>query len=105
MQQPPPPPPAVPVGPAGPPEQIPNYLVQSILVTICCCLPAGIPAIVFAAQVDSKARVGDIAGALNASKNAKMWCSIAFALGLAAVAFQLLWIVLGLGGAFVDLPQ
>jgi len=26
-----------------------NYLVESIVVTICCCLPFGIAAIVFAA--------------------------------------------------------
>ena len=37
----------------GGPVNIPNYLVQAILVTICCCLPAGIVAIVFAAQVPS----------------------------------------------------
>ena len=61
--------------------KIPNYLVQAILVTFCCCLPFGIPAIVFAAQVDGKAASGDIAGARDSSKNAKLWCWIAFALG------------------------
>jgi uncharacterized membrane protein YvbJ len=31
------------------PVDVPNYLVFAILVTILCCLPAGIPAIVYAA--------------------------------------------------------
>src|SRR5437762_2059610 len=41
-------------GSAAPPpaQPIPNYLAQAILVTVFCCLPFGIPAIVFAAQVN-----------------------------------------------------
>jgi hypothetical protein len=64
--------------------KIPNYLVQSILVTLCCCLPFGIPAIVYAAQVNSKQAAGDLAGALDSSQKAKMWCWIGFGIGLAA---------------------
>jgi hypothetical protein len=62
---------------------VPNYLVFAILVTVLCCLPAGIPAIVYAAQVNGKLQAGDIAGAQAASKNAKMWCWIAAGAGLA----------------------
>ena len=62
---------------------VPNYLVFAILSTVLCCLPAGIPAIVYAAQVNGKLQLGDIAGAQAASKNAKMWCWISFGLGLA----------------------
>ena len=47
--------------PAAPSVRIKNYLVESILVTICCCLPFGIAAIVFAAQVNGKLQAGDIA--------------------------------------------
>jgi hypothetical protein len=61
---------------------IPNYLVFSILATVLCCLPAGIVAIVYAAQVNGKLQAGDIAGAQLASKNAKMWCWISFGVGL-----------------------
>lgn len=67
---------------AAPPSPPPNYLVFAILVTIFCCLPFGIVAIVFAAQVNSKAAAGDYAGALDASKKAKTWCWVAFILGL-----------------------
>jgi len=56
---------------------VPNYLVQAILVTICCCWPFGIPAIVYASQVNGKLAAGDITGANNSSKSAKMWCWIA----------------------------
>jgi hypothetical protein len=65
-------------------QKVPNYLVQAILVTLCCCLPVGIPAIVFAAQVNSKVAAGDLAGAEVASRKAKMWCWIAFGLGIVA---------------------
>ncbi|MGB7598801.1 MAG: CD225/dispanin family protein [Candidatus Sulfotelmatobacter sp.] len=60
-----------------------NYLVFAILATVLCCLPAGIPAIIYAAQVNGKLQAGDIAGAQAASNNAKMWCWISFGLGLA----------------------
>jgi hypothetical protein len=64
-----------------------NYLVFAILVTIFCCLPAGIPAIVFAAQVNAKLQAGDLAGAQAASNNAKLWCMISAgaALGIAVI--------------------
>ena len=64
---------------AKPPKQsfakgsVPNYLVWAILATLCCCLPTGIAAIVYAAQVDGKLAAGDYEGALAASNNAKMW--------------------------------
>ncbi len=66
------------------PVTIPNYLVQAILVTLCCCLPFGIVSIVYAAQVNAKAKSGDIQGALDSSGKAKMWCWIGFAIGLVA---------------------
>ncbi len=61
---------------------IPNYLVHAILVTIFCCLPFGIVAIVYAAQVDGKLGVGDYAGARLASDNAKKWALVALFCGL-----------------------
>ena len=63
---------------------VPNYLVESILATIFCCLPFGIPAIVFSSQVDSKLSAGDYEGALEASRKAKTWCWVAFGCGVAA---------------------
>ena len=65
-----------------PGEVIPNYLWQSIVCTVCCCWPLGIPAIVYAAQVNTKVLQGDLEGARNSSHNARMWCWIAFGAGL-----------------------
>ena len=74
------PPASVPYGQPRP--DIPNYLVYSILVTACCCLPLGIVAIVYSAQVGTKLSVGDVAGATAASSSAKLWCWIGFACGV-----------------------
>lgn len=69
---------------AGAPVKIPNYLMQSVLVTLCCCLPLGVVAIVNSAQVDSRVAAGDIAGAQQASKNAKMFAWLGVAGGIVA---------------------
>ncbi len=61
----------------------PNYLVFAILTTIFCCQVLGIVSIVFAAQVNAKWNSGDIQGAMEASKNAKLWAWIAFGSGIA----------------------
>ncbi|MGZ7060859.1 MAG: CD225/dispanin family protein, partial [Candidatus Angelobacter sp.] len=55
---------------------ISNYLVFAILTTVFCCLLTGIPAIIYASQVNTKLQIGDVAGAQAASNNAKMWCWI-----------------------------
>ncbi len=68
--------------PAAPPVEIPNHLVQSILVTIFCCVPLGIPAIIFAAQVNGKLAAGDVEGAMEASRKAKLWSNWACGVGI-----------------------
>ena len=72
---------------------VPNYLVQAILCTLFCCLPAGIVSIVYAAQVNSKLAVGDRAGAIQSSENAKKWAWVSFGVGLAAVVIYIVVIV------------
>ncbi len=85
----------------GPPppygRPIPNYLWQSIVVTVLCCLPAGVVAIVFATKVDGRRQIGDINGAFAASKKARMWCIIAV---LAGVASFIIFFILALAGGF-----
>jgi len=81
--------------PQQPRVNIPNYLAQAILVTIFCCVPFGIPAIVFAAQVNGKIATGDIEGATASSKKAKMWCWLSFGTGLTIIAIYFLFILLG----------
>jgi hypothetical protein len=77
----------------------PNYLVFAILTTIFCCQILGIVSIVFAAQVNSRWNSGDHQGALDASKNAKLWAWIAFGSGLIiGLVFTLLAIFGALAG-------
>src|SRR5262245_11816299 len=65
-------------------ENIPNYLTQAILVTLCCCWPLGIVAIVQAAKVNGFVGSGDYESARRASDSAKMWCWVSFVGGLLA---------------------
>ena len=72
---------------------VPNYLVQAILCTLFCCLPAGIVSIVYAAQVNSKLAVGDRMGAIQSSENAKKWAWVSFGIGLALVAIYIVIVI------------
>jgi len=85
-------------GATAAPAQIPNYLWQSIVVTLCCCLPFGIVGIIFASQVNDKLRRGDIQGAMIASKNAKTWVLVGFICGIVAIVLYALFF----GGALIQ---
>lgn len=76
-------------------QHVPNYLTQAILVTLFCCVPFGIVAIVYSAQVNPKLSVGDYIGARQASDKARMWCWWSFGIGLAAVAFYVAMAFIG----------
>lgn len=82
-----------------------NWLVESILVTIFCCLPFGIAGIVFASQVNSKFQMGDYSGALKASQDAGRWTKIGFFIGLAQVVIGILWILFFGGLAYFSSHQ
>jgi hypothetical protein len=75
---------------------IPNYLWQSIVVTILCCWPLGIPAIVYAAKVDGLKLRGDIQGAMAASASARKWCWAAGGIGGAVI---LIWVLFAIFAA------
>lgn len=80
-------------------ENIPNYLWQSIVVTILCCWPLGIPAIIFSAKVNGFVLKGDVTAAREASSKAKMWCWISFGLGIVAGIIGIIFQLLFLAGA------
>lgn len=83
--------------PAGAPASVPNYLIPAII-SLFCCLPLGIAGVIFAAQVNTKVAAGDTAGALDASKKAKLFSFIAIGLGLAALlGYILIWVIMGIG--------
>jgi hypothetical protein len=74
-----------PIGPVN------NHMAMAILVTIFCCLPFGIVAIVNAAQVNKKIAIGDYNGAIASSKQAKTWATVSLVTGVVVVA---LWILI-----------
>lgn len=69
------------------------WLTEAILVTVLCCAPFGIPAIIHAAKVEFRYRNGNYEGAKASSKVAKKWVTIGFILGLALVLFYILYFV------------
>lgn len=85
-----------PPSPTAAPANIPNYLIPAIL-SLFCCWPLSIVAIIFAAQVNGKVASGDIQGAMDASKKAKLFSFIAIGLGLAVGLIYLVLMVLGVG--------
>jgi hypothetical protein len=58
-----------------------NYLTESILVVLFCCMPFGIAAIVNAASVQGYWYGGNYRAARRASDQARMWCWVAFGIG------------------------
>jgi hypothetical protein len=68
------------------------------IISLFCCLPLGIVAVIFAAQVNGKAQAGDLAGATESAKKAKMFSFIAIGLGLAAIiCYVLFFLIMGIG--------
>lgn len=72
-----------------------SWLVESILVTILCCLPFGIAGIVNASKVESRWYAGDKAGAQRASEDAARWTKIGFFGGLAFIVIYTILVVAG----------
>ncbi|MCF1765457.1 CD225/dispanin family protein [Corynebacterium argentoratense] len=73
-----------------------NFLIPNILATIFCCLPAGIVGIIMSLKVDKLYNAGDIAGAQQASKTAKLWMIASIVLGI--VGGIIYGVVLALSG-------
>lgn len=82
--------------PAGGSETVPNNMVLAII-SIFCCWPLAIPAIIFASQVNQKLAAGDVAGAQDASKKAKTFSYIALGLGALWLVFVIIYVVFVIG--------
>lgn len=77
-----------------------TWLVESILVTLFCCLPFGIAGIVHASKVESAFYAGDVDGAMRASQEAAKWTKIGFWIGAAVVILYVIFIaIVGVTGA------
>lgn len=78
--------------PVGTQNTVPNNMVIAIIAAVVsflmCCLPHGVISVIFASQVNKKAAAGDIAGATQAAKNAKLWAII-------SIAVSVVWLIIG----------
>ena len=88
--------------PPVPTQSVPNYLVWSILITVAslclCCVVGTIPgivAIVYSSQVNSKLNAGDLSGAAEASRNAKLWCWITTGLCILGLLLNIVFYATG----------
>ncbi len=67
-----------------------TWMLESILVTLFCCLPFGIAGIVFASKVSSLHASGKYDEALQASKDAGKWTKIGFFVGIAGIIIYMI---------------
>ncbi len=98
-------PPEIPVPPTGdkynseyddiPPLKPTNWLWQSIIATILCCIPFGIVGIIFASRVDSLYYNQRYQEAEISARKAKMWALLAFGAGF---LYLIIWIILMASG-------
>ncbi|MCB0770316.1 MAG: CD225/dispanin family protein [Flavobacteriales bacterium] len=80
-----------------------NWLVESILVRIFCCLPFGIVGIINAANVNTKFDSGDIEGARRASAEAGKWTKIGFWVSIGFFVLYIGLMFLGVAGSLLSL--
>jgi len=73
-----------------------NWLVESILVTILCCLPFGIVGIINATKVETLWNTGQRDAAIKASQDAGKWVRIGFFVGIATYIVVALLEIFGL---------
>lgn len=83
------------LGAAGSPVKVDTWLWQSIVATVCCCLPLGIVGIVFAAQAQSAVNVGNYSEGQEKARLAKIFSLISFGLGVVFVGG---WLLLAAAG-------
>jgi hypothetical protein len=83
----------------------PNYLIPAILITLFCCLPGGIVAIMNATKVNGAYAAGDVAGAQTASANALKWVKISVGVGIAVWVLVILFYVIVFGAMMASMPR
>lgn len=71
-----------------------NNLVWAILVTLMCCQPFGIPAIVNASKVELLWSAGRKAEAVEKAESAKKWCWVGAICGVCGVVLAVIYYVL-----------
>lgn len=72
-----------------------DYLVESILVTVFCCMIFGILGIVYSVQANSAFSSGNITAANEFSAKAKQWVTYGFWCGIAVVGIYAILALMG----------
>ena len=72
-----------------------DYLVESILVTLFCCMVFGILGIVYSVQANSAFSSGNITAANEFSAKAKQWVTYGFWCGIAVVVIYAILALMG----------
>ncbi len=86
-----------PVYPPGQPP-IKNWFIESVLVTILCCMPLGIGGIINAASVDRLASYGDFEGARRAASRARNFVLAAVVTGvLSTLVYVVMQFIVSIG--------
>ncbi len=77
------------------PPMPPTHLVWAVVMTVLCCLPAGVVAIVFASQVSSRYYAGNYEGARRSSELAEIWIIVSFVLGVLTSTLYMPMVIAG----------
>jgi Interferon-induced transmembrane protein len=78
-----------------------NWLIESILVTLFCCLPLGIVGIINATKVETKFNAGDIEGAEQSAAEAKKWTTYGAIGGAVVIVIYIIFMVVAGGAAMM----
>lgn len=89
------PPVSIPYTPPYPDLPPKNWLLESILITIFCCLPLGIVGIINATKVETLWQTGNKDASIKASKEAAKWVKIGFFVGIACIGLYMLLVLFG----------
>lgn len=77
-----------------------SYLLESILVTLFCCLPLGIVGIVYASSVEDKYYRGDYFGAERASREARKFMRLGLFIGIAVKGASIIAVAISMFFSF-----
>lgn len=78
------------------------YLVLSILTTVCCCIPTGIVAIVYAARINNAVNLENYAEAQRLARTGRIWIIVSVVVGILKwTLFFLVYIgIMGMGAYY-----
>jgi ABC-type Fe3+ transport system permease subunit len=75
-----------------------NNLVIAIIATavsfLFCCIPHGLISLIFATQVNKKAQMGDMQGAVNSAKQAKTWAIVSIIVSVIGLVISIFFGIL-----------